>query len=153
MSPYENCILKSFIIVAFYVCASSALNCFQCNNRFGGVPNTCVSPKNMTGCIGCLKTLTKVKLRDSGYMDGWEKLSVVVSRVCMRPGSTFIKPAGCYRQQNNGGYTERCFCFTDNCNSKANTLATGRTLVSWIALLTILSSLTFGHWQSLLHTL
>ncbi|KAH9507403.1 hypothetical protein Btru_058002 [Bulinus truncatus] len=134
--------LKILSLFAIMFGVATALNCSQCNNRFGGVPNTCVSPKNMTGCMGCLKTLTKVKLRDSGYMDGWEKLSEVVSRVCMRPGSTVVKPEGCYRQQNNGGYTERCFCYTDYCNSRAGAFVTASSLLIPLTLLVSLGTLT-----------
>lgn len=67
-----------------------------------------------------MKSLAKVKLRDSGYITGWERMSVVVSRVCITLGNINVKPPGCYKQQNNGGYTERCYCYTDNCNSAAS---------------------------------
>ncbi|CAG5123385.1 unnamed protein product [Candidula unifasciata] len=88
--------------------------------RHRGIANTCLAPRNMSNCMGCMKTVTKVKIRDSGYMTGWERMSVVVSRYCMRNGSTNRRPSGCYKQQNNGGYTERCFCYTDHCNSGAS---------------------------------
>jgi hypothetical protein len=123
--------LNSFGLLCFMVLAmllngqSDALHCSQCNMRQRGVGNTCAAPRNMSNCIGCMKTLTKVKLRDSGHMNHWERLSVVVSRYCMRPGATKILPEGCYKQQNNGGYTERCFCYSDNCNSGAASLSFG----------------------------
>uniref|UniRef100_A0A0B6XZQ2 Protein sleepless n=1 Tax=Arion vulgaris TaxID=1028688 RepID=A0A0B6XZQ2_9EUPU len=110
----------NFLVFMIVICRSEALNCSNCNVRYMGTQNLCKDPRNATGCIGCMKTVAKVKLRDSGYIDGWERLSEVVSRVCITAGNINIKPAGCYKQQNNGGYTEMCFCYTDNCNSKAH---------------------------------
>ncbi|BFZ16113.1 hypothetical protein BsWGS_19152 [Bradybaena similaris] len=123
MSWIQATSLCAFTCFLGFIGRSGGLNCSQCNVRFMGVHNLCNKPRNATGCIGCMKTVAKVKVRDSGYIDGWERVSQVVSRFCITPGNINIKPAGCYKQQSNGGYTERCYCYTNNCNSRAPQMA------------------------------
>ena len=49
--------------------------------------------------------------------------SAVETRYCARvAGSSGLKDEGCYFQQNNGGYTQRCFCYSDGCNEAAQLL-------------------------------
>ncbi|KAK7099600.1 hypothetical protein V1264_003715 [Littorina saxatilis] len=75
---------------------------------------------NRTNCAACLKVITKVKLHD-----GWliRRTSEVETKYCARvSGSPGLKDTGCYYQSNNGGYTQRCFCYTDGCNQGAQLL-------------------------------
>ena len=49
--------------------------------------------------------------------------SDVETRYCARvAGSSGLKEEGCYYQQNNGGYTQRCYCYSDGCNKATQLL-------------------------------
>ncbi|KAK7476912.1 hypothetical protein BaRGS_00031851, partial [Batillaria attramentaria] len=150
------------------------IECYQCNAYFQGRTQTCEEPFNKTGCIACMKVVTKVKLRDSGfimgwergyclqchecttietpegcldpydgeemadnmgdcddgshclkyktvvklrdsgYIMGWERDSIVVTRAC-EPSNDL--PEGCVKWEGAGGFTIKCRCASDGCNS------------------------------------
>lgn len=115
------CSLVSFITVTtvllLMVQNTDAIRCYACNSYFQGRTHLCEEHWNRTGCVACLKTVTKIKLRDSGYIMGWERVSATESKYCaFQRNSQGLREEGCYYQQNNGGYTERCYCYTDLCN-------------------------------------
>ncbi|KAK7099599.1 uncharacterized protein [Littorina saxatilis] len=62
----------------------------------------------------CVKYKTVIKLRDSGYIMGWERDSIVVTRAC-QPANDL--PTGCVHWQGAGGFTIKCRCDSDGCNS------------------------------------
>jgi len=127
------------LMLVMYVAECDSITCTVCRE---GRVNTCDAPGSSDGCLCCLKQVTKVKLRDSGYINGWERVSEVVSKLCFSEGNRYIKPEGCYKQQNNGGYTERCFCYSENCNSSAHKLDVGTTSLLKMALISVVSAVT-----------
>jgi len=96
----------------------NAIQCEQCSTLEA---KTCRDPYN-TDNLGdcdddnsyCVKYKTIVKIRDSGYINGWERDSHVVTRTCEPKAG---KKEGCIGWQNNGGITIKCWCGTDGCNS------------------------------------
>ncbi|XP_025086075.1 uncharacterized protein LOC112559229 [Pomacea canaliculata] len=109
------------ISLFLFVGNSYGLYCTQCNTYFKGIRNTCDSPANLTDCVGCLKVVTNVAMHD-----GWllRRTSHVESKYCiLGTANPALRDEGCYYQVNNGGYTERCFCYSDNCNSGQPPLA------------------------------
>ncbi|ESO97824.1 hypothetical protein LOTGIDRAFT_152928 [Lottia gigantea] len=92
-----------------------AIKCLQCNIVVKGSNNNCDDPKYVDDCTACLKTYTKIVNHES-----WRntKESVFESRLCIRKtATTKLRENGCYYNTNNGGYTEQCYCYNDNCNS------------------------------------
>ncbi|BFZ04981.1 hypothetical protein BsWGS_08020 [Bradybaena similaris] len=80
----------------------------------------------------CTKFTTVVKIRDSGYINGWERASVVVTRSCEKKRGM---KDGCIAWQNNGGFTKKCFCDTEGCNSgRALTPVTSSVILSCLLL-------------------
>ncbi|BFZ16114.1 hypothetical protein BsWGS_19153 [Bradybaena similaris] len=61
MSWIQATSLCAFTCFLGFIGRSGGLNCSQCNVRFMGVHNLCNKPRNATGCIGCMKTVAKVK--------------------------------------------------------------------------------------------
>ncbi|XP_067655316.1 uncharacterized protein [Haliotis asinina] len=124
----------TFILLCLYLCGvrySDAIGCFQCNVFSSGVTNTCDNPRQMSNCFACLKTYTKIRIHNRL---GEYSYSEVISRYCIAKSATaLIRDAGCYYQKNNGGYTERCYCYEHNCNSPATTF----TLSSFAVLVAI----------------
>ncbi|XP_041367572.1 uncharacterized protein LOC121382131 [Gigantopelta aegis] len=114
---------------------TAGIKCLQCNVFVRGSTNTCDNPSTQTGCYSCLKTLTKIKMHDRW---GVQKISAVISRYCIREvSSALYRDEGCYKHPNNGGYTERCYCYSNNCNS-------GMTLrPQWMSLCIVLSTAMF----------
>ncbi|XP_050411486.1 uncharacterized protein LOC126825748 [Patella vulgata] len=95
-----------------------AVNCIQCNIKVKGANNNCDNPRNVTDCEACLKTYTKIVNHESWLN---ERSSEYYSKLCIRKTATSkIRDAGCYKQTNNGGYTEQCYCYTNGCNSADN---------------------------------
>ncbi|KAL8602022.1 hypothetical protein ACOMHN_008513 [Nucella lapillus] len=110
-----------FILVLFIVKTTDGISCLECNAYFQGRRSTsCEQPHNRTECHACMKIITKVKMND-----GWliRRTSEVYTKYCVRVGnSQGLRDEGCYYQQNNGGYTQRCFCYSDGCNQGATLL-------------------------------
>ncbi|GFO20937.1 protein quiver-like [Plakobranchus ocellatus] len=117
-----NFLILGWILSLLFVTVFS-LECYQCQTLAG---IGCDDPfnKNLDSSAAflgecdegsyCVKYKTVVKLRDSGYINGWERHSVVVTRACEpRLGKT----QRCTGWQNNGGITIKCWCGSDGCNS------------------------------------
>ncbi|XP_005109010.1 uncharacterized protein LOC101859738 isoform X2 [Aplysia californica] len=120
---------------------ASGLQCHQCTTL---EYKTCRDPyftDNLGDCDDdqyCVKYKTVVKIRDSGYINGWERFSQVVTRTCEpRQG----KKEGCIGWQNNGGVTIKCWCGSDGCNGSSVLGPT--TLVISAACLIVLCLLSF----------
>ncbi|CAG5123383.1 unnamed protein product [Candidula unifasciata] len=110
---------------------ASGLQCYQCQTL---AYKTCRDPyagEDLGDCDDgtlCTKFKTVVKIRDSGYITGWERDSQVVTRSCEPKKG---KKEGCIAWQNNGGFTMKCWCGTDGCNSgRALTPATSSIILS-----------------------
>ncbi|KAH9507404.1 hypothetical protein Btru_058003 [Bulinus truncatus] len=109
------------VIAIFLPLACDALKCMSCQQLAG---KDCQDPFTQAAADSyssdcdddqvCVKMTTVVKIRDSGYIQGWERHSKVVTRYCEAKSG---KPDGCRGWQNNGGITIKCFCSTDDCNS------------------------------------
>ena len=57
----------------------------------------------------------------------------MTSRYCvMDVTSAIYKEEGCYLQRNNGGYTERCYCYNDKCNGAGHTAVSLTTVLTCI---------------------
>jgi len=111
--------LLLFILISLYYIVDKA-ECLQCHQCSTLEYKTCRDPyavDNLGDCDDdtfCVKYKTVVKMRDSGYINGWERASQVVTRTCEpRQG----KKEGCEGWQNNGGITVKCWCGTDGCNA------------------------------------
>nr|QXG07834.1 mesoderm-expressed-1 protein [Tritia obsoleta] len=108
-------------LVVIMVKSSGAINCYECNAFFQGRRGTaCTEPHNRTDCHACMKVITKVQMND-----GWliRRTSEVYTKYCARvANSPGLKEEGCYYQSSNGGYTQRCFCYTDGCNQGTSLL-------------------------------
>ncbi|XP_041367508.1 sushi, von Willebrand factor type A, EGF and pentraxin domain-containing protein 1-like [Gigantopelta aegis] len=108
----------------------AGITCLQCNVFVRGTLNTCDNPSIRTQCYACLKTHTKVLMHDRW---GQQKVSEVTSRYCvMDVTSAIYKQEGCYIQRNNGGYTQRCYCYADKCNGAENVTFTLTTVLACI---------------------
>ncbi|XP_059155476.1 uncharacterized protein LOC131940726 [Physella acuta] len=109
------------ITLASVVSLGYALTCYtcqtmaaaECNEPFNRDKNEGNTADCDPGTV-CTKYKTIVKIRDSGYIQGWERHSIVVTRLCEKPVG---KKDGCFGWQNNGGITQKCYCSTDLCNS------------------------------------
>jgi len=115
----------NILILAVFViyCAheASSLMCHQCATLEYKTCRDPYDPEKMGDNLGecdddqyCVKYKTVVKMRDSGYINGWERHSQVVTRSCEPKQG---KKEGCVGVQNNGGITLKCWCGSDGCNS------------------------------------
>lgn len=109
------------LLLAIFVKLGECLQCYSCQTLVGP---SCNDPYNtdersdeLTDCdngMHCIKSKTVVRIRDSGYIQGWERDSVVITRLCDLAND---QPTGCVRWQNNGGFFIKCRCDSDGCNS------------------------------------
>ncbi|KAI8781104.1 hypothetical protein BgiBS90_018455 [Biomphalaria glabrata] len=115
---YLILIVVSATILPLVCEAISCASCQQLANKECQDPISQADFDTYNGDCGddnvCVKMTTIVKIRDSGYIQGWERASKVVSRYCEAKSG---KPDGCRGWQNNGGITIKCYCSTDGCNS------------------------------------
>lgn len=120
----SNFVAVAVLVMIVFLKETDAIQCKECNSYFQGQRGApCDAPLQKSNCAACLKVVTKVKVRDSGYILGWERVSEVVTRHCAKiGGSPGLRNEGCYNQENNGGYTRRCFCYSDNCNKATQLL-------------------------------
>ncbi|XP_041365890.1 uncharacterized protein LOC121380921 [Gigantopelta aegis] len=114
-------------VLIYYVCllcillhVVSALVCHQCAEIGGddcGDPYDPIGNDNTDDCgdkdTHCVKYKTIIKIRDSGYINGRERESVIVSRLCERLDG---RSDGCKGQKADSGIIIKCICSTDGCN-------------------------------------
>ncbi|CAL1548213.1 unnamed protein product [Lymnaea stagnalis] len=116
-----NYLLQALVILTSLPLMECALQCYQCQvladikcrDPFSDEAKSLFAGDCDDGMV-CAKYTTVVKIRDSGYIQGWERHSKVVTRSCEQKTG---KPDGCYGWQNNGGITIKCHCSTELCNS------------------------------------
>ncbi|PVD33883.1 hypothetical protein C0Q70_05145 [Pomacea canaliculata] len=114
------------LITAILINKGHAIDCHQCQAI---VSDTCLDPYdpvenegNLGSCDDdyvCTKFTTVQQLRDSGYMDGWVRNSVVVTRSCEAANNL---PEGCIKFQGANSFTIKCRCGSSGCNSAASLL-------------------------------
>ncbi|XP_076471088.1 uncharacterized protein LOC143300996 [Babylonia areolata] len=137
-------LLLCFFLVLFTAKSTEGLSCLECNAYFQGRRGTsCDQPHNRTDCAACMKVITKVQMND-----GWliRRTSEVYTKYCARVANSLgLKDEGCYYQVNNGGYTQRCFCYTDGCN-QGTSLLPGSSLWMYAVVSLALSARFFVRW-------
>ncbi|ESO97825.1 hypothetical protein LOTGIDRAFT_228378 [Lottia gigantea] len=107
-----------FFSFSLLITIGTCLQCQQCTTLESP---TCLDPygeDNLDDCedkhTHCVKYKTVIQLRDTGYIDGESRESVVVTRTCERRTGY---SDGCTGTSANGGVVVKCLCSTDNCNS------------------------------------
>ncbi|XP_076471017.1 uncharacterized protein LOC143300953 [Babylonia areolata] len=115
---------RFFLSCALFATFVGLGRCLECHECVTIESDACLDPydvndnaDNMGECdpgSHCLKYKTVQKIRDSGYIMGWERDSIVVTRAC-EPANDL--PTGCIRWQGSGGFTIKCRCDTDGCNA------------------------------------
>lgn len=114
-------IIIAVLVFATFVAIGHCLQCHACATLetptcldfYNGEENA----GNMGDCdpgSHCLKYKTVAKIRDSGYIMGWERDSIVVTRQCEPANDS---PEGCTRWEGAGSITIKCRCASDGCNS------------------------------------
>ncbi|KAL8602023.1 hypothetical protein ACOMHN_008514 [Nucella lapillus] len=111
------------VCLAFFAAVISLGHCLECHECVTIESDSCLDPyngeenaDNQGECdpgSHCLKYKTVIKIRDSGYIMGWERDSIVVTRAC-EPANDL--PTGCVKWQGSGGFIIKCRCDTDGCN-------------------------------------
>ncbi|KAL5006919.1 hypothetical protein ScPMuIL_015725 [Solemya velum] len=119
---------------------AAGLSCHECTSQEVSSCLDVYSEDNTGDCSAksthCAKYKTVAKLQDSGFMNGDQRVTTVVSRLCTKkPG----RSDGCTFYQGSGSHVIECLCSTDNCNGGV----TVRSNVITSVLVTLVSVLIF----------
>jgi len=95
------------------ICTAEALRCYECNVWKAGYGHLCNNPRIRDDCIFCMKLETKIYV---GYYKNKPRNSTIHTRVCAISELPHFSTE-CLKYKSADGYSERCFCDTDLCNS------------------------------------